>query len=197
VPARPKTDRLAALEARIARLERDRAAPRGAAAPPVRDPRRYWQLEGLRARAATPSRQSGGRGRPVGGGRIGFAGLVDTGDGRHYEWQGEQPVASMLDQDWGAFASGFAALGHRVRLELLRALLRGTHEVGRLQRLPGLGTSGQLYHHLRQLQAAGWIRQLQRNHYVVVPDRIVAVLVMLTTASLPEAPPPVRRGSAS
>jgi hypothetical protein len=68
--------------------------------------------------------------------------------------------------------------------------------VGELQRLPGLGTSGQLYHHLRQLQAAGWIRQVQRNHYVVVPDRTVAVLVMLAAASMPEPPPP-GRGAAS
>src|SRR5262245_31623593 len=94
----------------------------------------------------------------------------------------------MLDQDWSAFAASFAALGHRVRLELLRALLRGVREVAELQRLPGLGTSGQLYHHLRQLQAAGWIRQLQRNHYAVVPDRTVAVLVILATAMLPDTP---------
>lgn len=189
MPARPKTDRIASLEARLTRLEKRLAAPPAA---PRHDPRRYWQLEGLRARDAR-AKPGARRGRSVGGGRVGFAGLVDTGDGHHYEWQGEQAVATMLAQDWGSFAAAFAALGHRVRLELLRALLRGTHEVAELQRLPGLGTSGQLYHHLRQLQAAGWIRQLQRNHYAVVPDRTVAALVMLGAASLPEPPAAVER----
>ena len=190
---RPKPDRIAALEARLARLERGLAPP-AAAAPQSRDPRRYWQLEGLRTRAAAEPAPRSGRGRAVGGGRVGFAGLVDTGDGRHYEWQGERVVAAMLGEDWGAFAGSFAALGHRVRLELLRALLRGTREVAELQRLPGLGTSGQLYHHLRQLQAAGWIRQLQRNHYAVVPDRTVAALVIIATAMMPDLPPEPRGG---
>jgi DNA-binding HxlR family transcriptional regulator len=61
-----------------------------------------------------------------------------------------------------------------VRLDIVRALIHGVHDVSELQRQPGLGTSGQLYHHLRELQAAGWVRQHERSRYLVVPDRVVA-----------------------
>jgi hypothetical protein len=46
----------------------------------------------------------------------------------------------------------------------------------------GLGTSGQLYHHLRQLIGAGWLVQTARGHYTVPGDRVIPLLVLLTAA---------------
>jgi hypothetical protein len=42
-----------------------------------------------------------------------------------------------------------------------------------------LGTSGQLYHHLRQLVSAGWLRSSGRGHYSVPGDRVIPLLVII------------------
>jgi hypothetical protein len=51
-----------------------------------------------------------------------------------------------------------------------------------------IGTMGQLYHHLRELQATGWVRQRQRSRYLVVPDRVVCVLLMVGIVTGPQGP---------
>lgn len=43
-------------------------------------------------------------------------------------------------------------------------------------------TSGQLYHHLRQLVSAGWLRATSRGSYAVPPDRVIPLLTILTAA---------------
>jgi hypothetical protein len=165
-------DRLTKLESATP----DRAA--GARSrPPVP---RHSILDGLRRRAgASP----GSAGRA--GGRVGFGGIVFTAAGRHYEWQGEREVGALTAMSWETFATSLGALGHPVRLELLRAIVAGHHDVGQMSRIPGMGSTGQLYHHLRQLQSGGWVRQTQRNHYVPVPDRLVALLAILAAITGP------------
>jgi hypothetical protein len=170
------TDRLARTVAdlldRVARLEERLAGP-------VAEPGegRFWALEALR-RAGTA------------GGRVVLAGTADVPDGRRYEWQEEHAAAGLVDADWGAVAGTLGALGHPVRLAVLQAVLRGRHTVRELGELEGIGTSGQAYHHLRELQAAGWIRQVRRNHHVVPGDRVVPLLVALAAAGLSADPDP-------
>src|SRR5689334_4378883 len=53
-------------------------------------------------------------------------------------------------------AARLAALGHPVRLRLLLAVLRGATGTAELAEVPGIGTSGRIYHHTRTLTAAGW-----------------------------------------
>jgi DNA-binding HxlR family transcriptional regulator len=174
------TRRLDALEARLRQLEGSaRRVGRGGGTASDRG----WILEGLRAQL--PAR--GKKRLPPG--RLGYGGIVHTPDGAHYEWRGEHPVEELLDSEWSEMARAFGALGHRVRLDILRALVRGIHDVSELQRQPGLGTSGQLYHHLRELQAAGWVRQQERSRYRLVPDRVVAVLLMVGIAMGPDHRP--------
>ena len=163
------SQRLDVLEARLRQLE---GATRRASRARPAAPDRGWLLEGLRARI--PARRGK---RPPG--RLGYGGIVHTPFGAHYEWRGEHAVDELLGIEWSEIARAFGALGHRVRLDIVRALIRGVHDVSELQRQPGLGTSGQLYHHLRELQAAGWVRQHERSRYLVVPDRVVAVLLMV------------------
>ena len=152
-------DRVARLEERLVA-----GAPEAAAT-------RFWALEALR-------RMEGD------GGRLVFAGTVDTPEAQHFEWQEEHTPAGLMAADWSAVAGTVAALGHPVRLEILRAVLHGAHTARELGELPGLGTSGQTYHHLRELQAAGWVRLVRRNHHVVPGDRVVPLLVLLAAAGL-------------
>jgi hypothetical protein len=176
--------RLAAVERRLARLEGERrAAPAEPATGVAAEGDHLWMIDALRRRAA-PAEPG------AAGGRAGFAGLVHLGDGSRYAWTHERELGAVIDQAWSESAPVFESLGHRVRLELLRALLRGTHDVAALGALPGIGTSGQVYHHLRALQAAGWVRQVKRNHYAVAPDRAVPLLVMLLAASGPHPSDP-------
>jgi hypothetical protein len=42
-----------------------------------------------------------------------------------------------------------------------------------------VGTSGQLYHHLRPLLGAGWLCQAARGRYEVPHDRVVPLLVVV------------------
>jgi hypothetical protein len=166
-------DRLAGLEERVRRLEQGPARP--AAAPPdaggsatIRD--RFWALEGLKERL------------PEGGGAVLFTGVVPLPGGSWYEWQSGSGTGELLQADWSGLSAALAALGHPVRLLLLRQVLSGTGTVAELQAQGELGTSGQLYHHLRQLVSAGWLRVAARGRYAVPPDRVVPLLVVLAAA---------------
>ena len=149
--------RLDALEARVADGE---------------DPRQrddFWALTELRRRAEDRS-------------AVLFTGSVTLPAGEHYEWQETVGTASVLDADLTEVVGSLSALAHPVRLQLLRDVLAGRHTVAELSE--GLGTSGQLYHHLRQLVAAGWLTASGRGLYAVPPVRVVPLLTLLAAAGL-------------
>lgn len=163
--------RLADLEARIERLEA-RAAPAPAGRTVERDrtaaydPEVFWALEGVRARAK-------------GNGAVLLTGTVELPTGERAEWQEAFPVESLLEADWSLCADALAALGHPIRLVLLREILRGARTTADLSAIEELGTTGQLYHHLRQLVAVGWLRTSGRGRYEVPAPKVVPLLVMM------------------
>lgn len=196
------TDRVAALEARMAEVTArltdlaTRLEPTTAAAPspvtaqaPEATPRtggaaapadaadtaasgdRFWALAGLRRRLPDPA------------GAVLYTGVVEAVPGERYEWQYGATTAGLLaESEWAAPAGALAALAHPVRLLLLREILSGRRRAADLAEVEGLGTSGQLYHHLRQLSAAGWLRSTGRGQYAVPAERVVPLLVILTAA---------------
>ncbi|WFE38660.1 helix-turn-helix domain-containing protein [Micromonospora sp. WMMD998] len=163
-------ERLAALEAQVARLAADRATAPVAAAGAADPEDVFWALDGLKRRLPTDS-----------AGAVLYTGTVRTAD-RHYDWQYGAGVDDLLDGDWPALAGTLTALAHPVRLRLLREILGGRHGTAELADLDGLGTTGQLHHHLRQLAAAGWLRSGARGHYDIPPERVVPLLAILTAA---------------
>lgn len=167
-------ERVAELERRVAALEAGAAAP-GAAAGAVADGGDFWALTGLKARLA----ESGAGGD----GAVLFTGAVRPGGGDEtYEWQYGMPVRALLAADWAEAAESFAALGHPVRMRLLREIVGGRRAVAELATLDGLGTTGQIYHHLRQLTSAGWLQAQGRGRYQVPPARMVPLLVALAAS---------------
>jgi hypothetical protein len=129
------------------------------------DPETFWVLDGLRR-------------RPGGNGVV-FAGEVTTAAGP-VAWQYGLPAEALLDgEDVENCAGKLAALGHPVRLRLLLAVLRGTTSPTELAEMPGTGTSGQIYHHIRTLTTAGWLRSAGRGHVQVPAERVVPLLVAL------------------
>lgn len=167
--------RLAEVERRLARLEAtlaDGGPPQVAGSAGVEPRETFWALEGLKAMLAEHT---------TGGGVL-FTGAVRLPTGQQFEWQFAQLTEALLAWDWSDAADSFAALGHPVRLRLLHEILTGRRTVVELTALDGLGTSGQVYHHLRQLTAAGWLQAEGRGRYEVPGARVVALLVALTLA---------------
>jgi DNA-binding transcriptional ArsR family regulator len=175
-PAEPERDRLAALEQRVAALERALAdGGRGGDVSPSRvaedaagDADRFWALQGLRERAPADA-----------GGAVLFTGVVRTPDGATYQWQEAHAGDDLLGRSWEEAGAALEALGSPVRMLLLREVLHGRATAADLAELPEFGTSGQVYHHLRRLTAAGWLRSAARGRYVVPPERIVPLLAAI------------------
>lgn len=191
MPASLLEQQLLALEARVRALEARSAPVRDHAAVPAasRSPRlpasggpqpdappapgedgALWVLEGLKRRLG-----------PDQGGVV-YGGRYRHPAGGEVQWQIGRPQAALLDEDWADLAPRLAALGHPVRLQLLQRLLLGASAVAELAAQPGMGTSGQLYHHLKELESAGWVHGPQRGHYALRPERIVALMAVLTAA---------------
>lgn len=126
----------------------------------------FWALEGFKARTPAP-------------GGVLFTGSVTLPDERHLEWQEAFPVADLLDGFDDEAAAALAAVAHPVRLLLLRILLDGPRTVAELGEHERLGTSGQTYHHLRQLVGAGWLRTVARGRYGVPAERVVPLLTAI------------------
>lgn len=157
-------ERLRALEDRVASLERASAtAPDDSVAA---DPGAFWALDEL-------SRRHAGQGAS---GAVMVVGDVTTPAGQPARWQYTLPTDDVLAAEWTDLAPVFAALGHPVRLALLRAVLDGTRTARDLADAVDVGSTGQVYHHLRQLQAAGWLRAVAGGEHVVPAERLVPLL---------------------
>lgn len=165
-------ERVAALEEQVAALAAQVGrSPSGTGDASGRTSEVFWALEGLKQRL------------PDGAGAVLYTGAVSPAEGERYEWQYGAVAADLLAEDWSAAAVALSALAHPVRLLLLREVLTGRHAVAELSEVEGLGTSGQLYHHLRQLVSAGWLRTNGRGQYVVPAERVVPLLVTITAAT--------------
>ncbi|MDM4722669.1 winged helix-turn-helix domain-containing protein [Micromonospora sp. WMMA1363] len=164
--------RLAALEVQVAALTEQVgvAAPAAGAPAPTPADGALWALDGLKQRLPAD-----------GSGAVLYTGTVHL-DGQHYDWQDGLLVDDVLTADWTELAATLTALANPVRLRLLREVLGGRHGTSELAEIEGLGTTGQLHHHLRQLTAAGWLRSTGRGRHTVPAGRVVPLLAILTAA---------------
>ncbi|MGH3095179.1 MAG: ArsR/SmtB family transcription factor [Streptosporangiales bacterium] len=158
--------RLDRVEARLSELEAGGTGPAPAETP---DAERFWALHRLKELLREP-------------GGVLFTGSVTVGDGEHYEWQEGRLLADLVERDWSEFATTLSALAHPVRLALLLEVVRGRRTAAELGADERFGTSGQLYHHLRQLVAAGWLKSTGRGRYAVPRERVVPLLVIVMGA---------------
>ena len=110
-----------------------------------------------------------------------YVGDVTLPGGGRLAWQQQRSTEALLQADWAGLQPVIAALAHPVRLAILRACLDAERTPADLMALDGMGTTGQLFHHLKALQAAGWLRSLQRGHYQVPGERAVPLLALLAT----------------
>lgn len=162
------TARVTALEAQLSPAGEGRTSP---SPPPDGGADAFWALRRVEAeRAEHPSLTDG---------IVMIVGSLTLPTGTPVAWQQAGATAAMLETDWTEHAAAFQALAHPVRLELLRRILTGTTTTAALAESDALGTTGQLHHHLRQLVAAGWVRQSGRGSYEVPAARVVPLLTGL------------------
>lgn len=162
------SERLSALERVVADLVEQAAKP--TPEPPAGTPHdeTFWALEGLRGKVDGTT------------GGVLFTGTVDVPTGEHYDWQYARLLDDLLAVDWTEAAPALTALGNPVRLRLLQKIIAGTRGAADLAEDSELGTTGQVYHHLRQLVSAGWLRMVSRGQYTIPGERVVPLLVILS-----------------
>lgn len=182
------TDDPSDLEARIRRLEAAvfTDATASASAPEGEPDQRsntgddtFWALRGLEERTAGLEH-----------GAVLFTGSVTVAAGL-VQWQYARPADALLalgeptaaddpaaesPDRLSSTAARLAAIGSPVRLRLLLAVANGTTTLVDLGELDGIGTTGQVYHHVRVLTAAGWLQSAGRGRVAIPPARIVPLL---------------------
>lgn len=154
--------RLEALEQRVAALD---ATP-SPNAPESEDAEVFWALEGLRARVPEP-------------GAVMMVGSVQTPNGYEARWQMGALADDLFASDFAERAESLSALAHPVRLRIIQRLMTDAKTVQDLAGTGEFGTSGQIYHHLKQLTSHGWLRAAGSGRYEVPVDRVVPLLTTL------------------
>lgn len=166
--------RLAALEARVAALEGGDPSVDGAKGS-LPDRRtgdaqtsgndRFWALSALKQQLPPP-------------GGVVFAGSVQVGAG-DVEFQWGRPTEHLEETDWAEHAETVSALGHPLRLAILRRLLDGEHTVAQLVDELELASTGVAYHHLSALQGGGWVTSPRRGTWAIPPSRVIPLLTIV------------------
>lgn len=159
-------ERVEHLELRVAALE-EQLAQRPVTSDADDDT--FWALEGLRNRVPEP-------------GAVMLVGSVQTPDGVEARWQVGTLAQEFFDSDFAARAESLSALAHPVRLRIIQRLMTDATTVQELVATEEFGTTGQIYHHLKQLVSAGWLRSTGRGRYEVPVDRVVPLLGILQGA---------------
>lgn len=170
--------RVSALARRVVDLEREvkRRPARSSSHPPEALGADLALVEQLRRRQGRRYRTKQLQGA------VAYGGAVRFGE-RECLWIREHPLPEIVAHEPGPLAQALATLGHPARLVLLRALLQHSRTSQELQAILGVSSPGQLYHHLKELLAAGIVTQTRRSHYEVAARRVVPVLAVLAAAA--------------
>ncbi|WHT21200.1 helix-turn-helix domain-containing protein [Crossiella sp. CA-258035] len=115
------------------------------------------------------------------GGVISYQGRLTSPD---LEWSIALPANRVLALPDGPRIEVLAALGHPVRAKVVRLLAeQGARSAAELQAEAEVGSTGQLYHHLKPLTAAGLVEQDGRGRYRLRGTALVPALVLLAAAA--------------
>jgi DNA-binding transcriptional ArsR family regulator len=115
-------------------------------------------------------------------GTLRYAGSIQIGE-RPFRFQQTLTVASIFEAEPSLMASIFAALSSPHRVIILRTLCERACTAQQLQEVLGMGSSGQLYHHLKELMAAGLIAQRERSSaYTIDPAKVIPICAALMVA---------------
>lgn len=172
---------LESLRAEVRQLARSVRELRGTACPgsPRDDEEEHIAAERaatLDPRAVALAREARERGAA---GLLTHFGYYGSGE-RGYYWAADGRTADeLLRQDDERAARVLAALGNPQRLALARAILERPGTAAELVERLGMGTTGQVYHHLKALQAADLVTQEERGVFAFRGHRAQGLLLLL------------------
>lgn len=166
---------LSALADRVAALESARSDPRPRSPLPAAGEPDLELIERLRSRSDPEFTAE------TTAGSVLYAGAATVASGS-YVWQMERPVPGLLQVDDDLVAHTLAALASPTRVRLVKAVLGGARQTHELQEALGGVSTGQLYHHLKELTAVGLLIQRGRGQYEVPAQSVVPFLAVVAAA---------------
>ena len=98
-------------------------------------------------------------------------------------WMREHPIPQILGLDQDSIARILMALGNHSRIAILIELIQRPRTGVELQELLKMPSTGQLYHHLKELLSAGIISQPKRSTYEVSVHKLIPLLNILGTTA--------------
>lgn len=107
------------------------------------------------------------------------------GDQARFRWEPqEKNVSQLLQLDGDKAAKILGALAHKQRLDILRSVLQEPLTGPELVERLNMGTTGQLYHHIKALVGANLLSQEERGGTYTIPEnRALPLLLLLAAAS--------------
>jgi DNA-binding transcriptional ArsR family regulator len=114
-------------------------------------------------------------------GRVGYSGTGPWED-QSVAWQMERHWDDVVDQAPEQAHRVLSALANPTRLRIVGVLVAGAASTADLSERVEVGTTGQLFHHLKDLLAAGVVYQPQRGVYALRPQHVVPLLAVLSAA---------------
>ena len=116
-------------------------------------------------------------------GCVTYLGVFASG-GNQANWVRKDVSGNALLElaDNGAARTVLACVGSQEKLNILVTLLRKPSTVAQLVEKAGFGSTGQVYHHLKPLLAAGLVREVSGFHkgwFEIVPHRVQGLVMLL------------------
>jgi DNA gyrase subunit B len=107
------------------------------------------------------------------------------GEKNRFRWEPqERRVSQLLELDGDKAAKVLAALGQKQRLDILRSVLKEPLTGPELVERLNMGTTGQLYHHIKALLGADLLIQEERGgRYSLPAHRALPLLLLLAATS--------------
>ncbi|WP_316570407.1 ATP-binding protein [Neobacillus sp. YIM B06451] len=113
-----------------------------------------------------------------------YSGHYKTNQENYHVILQEKSLESISLFSAGKMANILAALGNKQRLEIIRTLLIKPKTASELVELLNMGTTGQLYHHLKPLLGSNLISQDERGGAYKVPiERTLPLLLLLSAVT--------------
>ncbi|AFC33845.1 ArsR family transcriptional regulator [Paenibacillus mucilaginosus 3016] len=116
-------------------------------------------------------------------GSLHYSGAYRIGE-EAFRWEPrERRVEELFGLDAEKAARILGAIGHKQRLDILRTVLQEPRTGGELVERLNMGTTGQLYHHIKALLGADLLVQEERGGRYAVPAHRRLPLLLLLAAS--------------
>lgn len=114
-------------------------------------------------------------------GAVHFSGQFENASGSiSYSWT--RPQHHLLEEAWDSSFTRLAALAHPQRGLILKQLFNEPCSVSTLCQLGVTSSTGTAYHHLNELESAGWVRKGRGGVYEVPSERIIPLLTIISAS---------------